>query len=524
MTSMFQDCINLEYINLKNFDDTKLNSIYDIFKNIPENCVICINESNYKIFSQIRNRINCYTIDCSKDWRNNQKKLVNEIDICFSTDNKTIKYKYEYEGKYYENCKYGILMNNSTIINCTCDNEKCISCPNEPLIDNLCSECNINFYRKENDTLYLNKYFNCYKELKGYYLDLIDKLYKKCFYTCETCQIKGDVINHNCTECNNKYPNKINKNGFFNCYLNCEHYYYFDNENNYNCTLEFSCPYEYPNLILSKKECVNYNIDTYKTNEIINIYNSLYQEQSQYMTSSFSNSFFKKELLTTTVNIINKSNTLINEEYLTTEFENNKKEDTNTETTDEIFFPSISIFNSNKLNENLKDENSYKIITEKTESNKYDISIDFKSRINNLLKNETKEMNEEINYYETILENIEAYFTSREYNKSKLEIEEEDEVIKAKRMNIIFTTTKNQEKNKNKNITTIDLGQCEYELKKFYNISSENILYIKQIEIFQKGVLQKIEFDIYYQINGINLEKLNISICKKKIYFSQFLF
>ena len=58
--SMFNGCINLEYINMKNFDESKLGNYIEshqyMFKNVPGNIVICINESitKLKIFPQIK--------------------------------------------------------------------------------------------------------------------------------------------------------------------------------------------------------------------------------------------------------------------------------------------------------------------------------------------------------------------------------------------------------------------------------------------------------------------------------------
>ena len=49
-----------------------------------------------------------------------------------------------------------------------------------------------------------------------------------------------------------------------NCYEKCEYYYYFDEENNYHCTNESTCPNEYPKLIEEINECkiedsINFN-------------------------------------------------------------------------------------------------------------------------------------------------------------------------------------------------------------------------------------------------------------------------
>ena len=55
----------------------------------------------------------------------------------------------------------------------------------------------------ESDPSNLGEYFNCYNEAPyGYYLDKNELLYKKCYYTCETCEIKGGNEFHNCLKCN----------------------------------------------------------------------------------------------------------------------------------------------------------------------------------------------------------------------------------------------------------------------------------------------------------------------------------
>ena len=141
----------------------------------------------------------------------------------------------------------------------------------------------------------------------------------------------------------------------------------------------------------------------------------------------------------------------------------------------------------------------------------------------NYEKNETKKgKEEEIKYYDSLIDKIESGFTSGEYNTSKID-NGQDEVIITEKMNITLTTTKNQKNNmKNNNITTIDFEKCESLLRLKYNISNDTLLYMKKIDIEQdKYRIPKIEYDIYCNLNGTNLQKLNISICKDiKISFS----
>ena len=43
---MFDDCTNLEYINIINFNENKLAYYFDIFKDVPDNIVLCLNKDN----------------------------------------------------------------------------------------------------------------------------------------------------------------------------------------------------------------------------------------------------------------------------------------------------------------------------------------------------------------------------------------------------------------------------------------------------------------------------------------------
>ena len=74
MPEMFYNCINLEYINMKNFKETSLISYNNMFKNVPDNIVVCINKNNIpNIYPQIQN-IKCHIEDCTDDWKLKQKK------------------------------------------------------------------------------------------------------------------------------------------------------------------------------------------------------------------------------------------------------------------------------------------------------------------------------------------------------------------------------------------------------------------------------------------------------------------
>ena len=127
-------------------------------------------------------------------------------------------------------------------------------------------------------------------------------------------------------------------------------------------------------------------------------------------------------------------------------------------------------------------------------------------------KNKT-EIDNNIKEEDIFLSNIEIGFTSENYNTSDLDNGKEA-IIKNDKMTITLTTSDNQKNNTNNNMTSIDLGDCEKELRKYYNISNDQKLYMKKIDIEQSGYkIPKVEYDIYCKLNDSNLIKLNLSVC-----------
>ena len=153
---------------------------------------------------------------------------------------------------------------------------------------------------------------------------------------------------------------------------------------------------------------------------------------------------------------------------------------------------------------------SYFGYTEYTKSNS------IKNIIENITKSEVKGKlkEEEIKYYDKILENLKETFTSENYDLSDLDNGEEEK-IETEKMIITITTTENQKKYINNNTTNVDLSNCENLLRNVYNISNESMLYMMKYEIVQEEMkIPKIEYEIFSNLNGNNLEKLSLSPCK----------
>ena len=412
--NMFEGCTKLEYINMINFNDNSLinrdGSFYcDMFKNVPDNIVVCIIKDNIlnRIYPQLENK-SCLIEDCTDDWKLKQRQLnLETIKIFYNySDNIT----YEYDGQCYSICSYGYFYDDNNI-KCNCELEKCLTCSRVAYNKKLCTKCNDYYYKMENDPLNIGEYFNCYNETpEGYYLDKNNSLFKKCYNACETCEMKGDDNFHNCLKCKTEYNYIFNINNYTNCYQNCKYYYYFDN-NNHHCTQNLSCPPKYPYLLQNKNECV---IEDIKSLE----------------------------------NFI---------DYI------------------------------------------------------------FNYKINNTTEELIKE--EEIKTYNKILEKSETIFTSDNYDLTDID-NGVDQVISANKIQITFTNIENQKNNLESNISTIDLGDCEILLRKYYNLTNNHTIYIKKIDIIQEGMkAKKVGYNVYSKLSGKNLEKLNLTVCEKTKIF-----
>ena len=204
-----------------------------MFKNVPENVALCTNDinSDSKILSKIRYGKKCYAIFCTDDLDSKINKHKSNDDECNQKCDLSLQYPYEYNGKCYAGCEKWFLYdkNNNKLNKCKCELDECSKCPIESLNEGLCSECNTDYYPKENDPVNKDEYIKCYKDPDGYYLD--NNLYKQCYYICKICYISGNNVTHNCIKCNDNYPIGIKNDNSLNCYENCSYYYYVDNEN-----------------------------------------------------------------------------------------------------------------------------------------------------------------------------------------------------------------------------------------------------------------------------------------------------
>ena len=466
MLGMFCDCYKLASLDLSNLNTSKITDMAYMFEDCRQ--MTSLNLSMFTT-SFVINMVRMFA-GCSKLRYINLENAEIKVTKLISTDifadtprNLILCSKYnEWNSFLNENILY---------LNCNFDydiiNEiKCYT-KNISIPFNLCQTCGNNYLQlyNSNDQYHSNEYINCTKQIS-------------CYFSCKTCEKEGNITYHNCLECNDNYNYILNISNTKNCYNNCLNYFYYNEKINISfCTENNECPKEYDKLIPDIRKCISNcsNDEYYKyefNNRCYNICpsNSIERINTKILNGISYGKYFCKPKC--------------NEE---TPFEMVKLQKC-VKYCNPIYLEDGSCFLDYLDNIVNKDEN-------KTEESKKE---------------------EEIKKKDLILNNFEKSFTSENYNTSGIENGKND-VYKYGEFTITFTTTDNQKNNKiiNDNITTINLGKCEDVLRKEYNISNNTKIFMKKIDIAIEGMkIPKIEYDVYCKLNGTNLIKLNISVCK----------
>ena len=82
--------------------------------------------------------------------------------------------------------------------------------------------------------------------------------FKKCYESCDLCEIGGNDTHHNCIKCKTDYFYELNISNYLNCYDKCEFNFYYDEINNkYHCTPDENCVNYYDKKISEKNQCVH---------------------------------------------------------------------------------------------------------------------------------------------------------------------------------------------------------------------------------------------------------------------------
>ena len=358
-------------------------------------------------------------------------------------------YNYNYTGCL-EVIPEGYYLNNSKLKTIDKCNIKCKSCNLESMKNNLCLSCNINknYYPKMDDNLNNNNFINCYNEIPDGYI-LESNIYKPCYPTCKYCKEIGNKDNNKCIQCKMDYTFISDFENDNNCYEICKYYYYFDSNKKYYCTIDKNCPIEFNKLIKEKNKCIDKcdNDNKYKYE-----YNNLCYE-----------------LCPKGAKISQNNNFLCEKEC-----------------------PNDTPYENLENNECIKECKATELFTGLCKINNDSPEIK-----DNMMENIKEElMNGGLDF---LLDNM-------------TKGEKVDLVMKDDKAIYQFTTTENQNDNEqNSNISIINLGECEYKLKDYYNIDEKEPLLIYKIDIYEEGILSpKVEYEIY---NSKTKEQLNLTVC-----------
>ena len=99
---MFQFSGSIEYINFPEYNELSMTSSNNILYGVRENIIVCVKNSNS--ISYLTSMINskaCARIDCSDNWKDNQKKIIAENGTCVDD---CLSFNYEFYGVCYTTC------------------------------------------------------------------------------------------------------------------------------------------------------------------------------------------------------------------------------------------------------------------------------------------------------------------------------------------------------------------------------------------------------------------------------------
>ena len=529
MYRMFYKCSSLKYLNIFPFIDD-VQSITEMFYGASNNFTLCIKdiENIPNIYKIIRNKItrdcssNCYhygevrtitedkkrccpsyvfnnscynecprktelknsdskvceIITCDRFYFFPEKKCIdyipdgyyynndtNEIDKCHEdcatcyggTNNISKKCKkcndanlYVYLGNCYEKCRYGYFKESDGTKICKCHRKKCNECTEESLKYDLCVSCNEDekYYEVLNEKINISGFKDCAKNIEGYYLD-DNKKYQPCYPSCKYCYKNGfDKLHHNCRECNE------------------ENSFAILDENNFP---NRSC---FP-------ECK---------------YNYYFNETGDYIcTKNLSCPLEYPFLLENTTKCIKSCNDTYKYQFRHTCFEQCPYDSYSYTNGDEFFCNASCPFR--RPFEMVKTQYCVSSCTIMERYEKLCITNcddDRKSEIQNKVLED---------FQNDIIDTFDYHIINESHNI----IHEEKDVI--------YEITLSNVTNHDPRTTTIDLDECETELKKYYSINKNERLYIFKVDASIKGKTgPKVEYEVYYPLDGRHLRLLDLSI------------
>ena len=223
MEDMFGYCSILASLNVSSFDTSKVQTMKGMFfdcnelkyldlENFKGNSLTNIEYILFEFRGLIFLNLKNFQIQSSTKTDFAFYNIPQNLIFCMGTNTNS-----DYENPCFQK-KIKIDMEQSICIN---------SCEDKYKFNNLCYyDCPENTVKlRENKNLY------SYEIPENYYLDSDDNVYMQCYETCNICTIKGNEIYNNCDICKDDFiflnESFINKN---NCFKKFEYFYYFNEQ------------------------------------------------------------------------------------------------------------------------------------------------------------------------------------------------------------------------------------------------------------------------------------------------------
>ena len=516
---LFSSCVNLEYINMSNFIEGSNVNISNMFDGVPDNIVYCINDEAAvpNIMSELNKKK--YAInDCSKNWKSNKKKLIEEkviyADECYYNN----IYYYEYKYICYRNCPNGTKILNDEdylcIIDCPVEipfqkNEECVDkCNALDFFNEICTINNENIKAKETIIKTIIDEINTLKMNEGD-KDLI---------------IYGNNITYQITssynQINDEYHN-ITSINIGECENILKKKYNIKNDEN---LIIFKVDYFLDGFLIPITEYELFNPENYTKLDLnhcneavinINIPVSI-NEEELYKYDPYSEYYkdkcYPNKLECQTNNNISERKKEFNNNYLSLCEKNCNFSDYNLVSKNvlcqckfktEFSLLSDLLYKKEELlhNFNISDENIVSEDIENCDAKKFfnnkcifnELNPETKLKLINMIIKEIKEgnMNDIIN--NTIIKN------------QKDLIEKENGIIYQ------LTSSENQKNKKYTNISTLNLNECENKIKLHYNISESDPLIIFKLDNLIPDInIPIVEYEVY---DPITKRALSLDIC-----------
>jgi hypothetical protein len=184
-----------------------------------------------------------------------------------------------------------------------------------------------------------------------------------------------------------------------------------------------------------------------------------------------------------------------------------------------IFINSITDLGTSEILEDpiVVSEPTINILTENIHKEEPTINITINCDIEELFnKNEKCKINiTNMTQYKEIMTNkIRDDLTNGNMDDLISDVIDNNKDLLTKEKNVVYqiTSTDNQNKNEYSNISTIQLGKCEEQLRQTHHIDNNIPLLIFKIDNLEKGqLIPVIEYEVY---EPINKTRLNLSVCK----------